>query len=97
MLTPEGIAQVASYAQGIGPWIPQVIEPGQHDLVPTALTELAHEQNMLVHPYTLRADELPVGVSDTNALHRALFDVAGVDGLFTDFPDLSLRYLQARR
>ena len=97
MLTPEGVAHVASYARGIGPWIPQVIEPGQNGLVSTPLTDLAHDLDMVVHPYTLRTDELPVGASDVDALHHALFDIAGVDGLFTDFPDLTARYLQARR
>ena len=39
-----------------------------------------------MHPYTLRADELPPGVTSLTTLVHAL-QTAGVDGAFTDFPD----------
>ena len=93
MRTPAGIARVATYAQGIGPWIPQVIQPGNNGLEATALTRMAQDHNLLVHPYTLRADELPEAVEHVDELHHALFKTAGVDGLFTDFTDLTVSYL----
>lgn len=95
MRTARGIAEVARYAQGIGPWIPQVLTNSDAGLEPTPLTALAHEHGLQVHPYTLRIDELPEGTTDAEELHRALFEKAGVDGLFTDFPDITRRYLQA--
>lgn len=97
MRTDHGIAKVASYAQGIGPWIPQVIEQGPQGLQPTELIALARRHRLLVHPYTLRRDQLPEGVDNVDQLHRALFELAGVDGLFTDFPDLTGAYLKSRR
>jgi glycerophosphoryl diester phosphodiesterase len=93
MCTPAGIARVATYAQGIGPWIPQVICQADNGLEATALTRLAHDHNLLVHPYTLRADELPEAAEHVDELHHALFKTAGVDGLFTDFTDLTIGYL----
>ena len=96
MRTPEGIARVASYAQGIGPWIPQVVHQGQSGLEVTDLTRQAKRHQILVHPYTLRKDQLPEGIEDPDQLHQLLFDQAGVDGLFTDFPDITRRYLDSR-
>jgi len=93
--TEQGLAYVATYAQGIGPWIPQVVAVGE-GLAPTGLVAAAHRHGLLVHPYTLRADDLPDGVADIDQLHRALLE-AGVDGVFSDFPDLTARYFRARR
>ncbi len=92
--TPTGLAQVAQYADGIGPWIPHVIESRSDGrLASTGLSLEARKQGLLVHPYTLRQEELPPGVEHLDDLHRALFDTAGVDGVFSDFPDLTRRYL----
>ncbi|KAA1189699.1 glycerophosphodiester phosphodiesterase [Pseudohalioglobus sediminis] len=90
MRTESGIQRVAAYASGIGPWIPHVLDA---QLRPTALTGLAHKYGLLVHPYTLRADELPPAANSVDTLHEALFNAAGVDGLFTDFPDLTRNFL----
>lgn len=88
LLTPTGLREVATIADGIGPWGPQVLTFAPDKApVPTGLVEAAHAAGLAVHPYTLRADELPPGVSDLPALVRAL-QAAGVDGAFTDFPDL---------
>jgi glycerophosphoryl diester phosphodiesterase len=48
---------------------------------------------LLVHPFTFRADQLPAGFTSFNDLLRTFIEVLGVDGVFTDFPDLVLRYL----
>ena len=96
--TPAGLAAVARYAQGIGPWIPQVVsfapDGTPHD---TGLTAAAHAAGLAVHPYTFRVDALPPGAPDDAAVHRALFALAGVDGVFTDFPDRTLELLGRRR
>ena len=97
MRSAEGIARVASYASGIGPWIPQVVEQGADELRPTGLSALARKHKLLVHPYTLRSDALPEGFASVDQLHHALFELARVDGLFTDFPDLTRSYLDSRR
>ncbi|ACH93196.1 glycerophosphodiester phosphodiesterase [Borrelia duttonii] len=86
----EGMAEVAKYADGIGPWIPQIIINGQI----TGLISLAHKYNMQVHPYTFRIDALPSYVKDPNELLELLFIKAKVDGLFTDFVDISIKFMQ---
>lgn len=48
---------------------------------------------MVVHPYTVRADQLPPYVSDIDLLYNLLYHKAGVDGLFTDFPDKTVHFL----
>lgn len=94
--TPAGLAEVARHADGIGPWIPHVVRLEAGRAVSTGLVAAAHAAGLAVHPYTLRVDQLPPGVTDADAVHAALFDVAGVDGLFTDFPDRTRAFLDAR-
>lgn len=80
MVTPEGLAAIAGYANGIGPAKKRIRKN-------PALVEWAHEAELVVHPYTFRADDLPLGtLSFDKELSRYLIDY-GVDGLFTDFAD----------
>ncbi len=96
MLTEAGLKEIAQYASGIGPWLPHVLtadpqHPGQ--VMATKLVGWAHAQKLVVHPYTVRADDLPKGIPSFEALLHLLFDTAKVDGIFTDFPDRALRFL----
>ena len=52
---------------------------------------------MVVHPYTVRADQLPDYATDVNQLYDILYNKAGVDGLFTDFPDKAVSFLKEKR
>jgi glycerophosphoryl diester phosphodiesterase len=91
LMTPQGLAEVAKVAQGIGPWIPQLV-----DLQTTQATSLAlnaHAAGLAIHPYTYRQDALPEGVTATQVLDM-LFKQQKVDGLFSDFPDLVVDYLR---
>ena len=97
--SPQGLEQVATYAQGIGPHIPHIFR-GKADDGSALLTDLvpqAHAQGLQVHPYTLRKDELPAGVADFDELLDILLRQAGVDGVFTDFPDLAVQYLDEQQ
>ncbi|MEM6545779.1 MAG: glycerophosphodiester phosphodiesterase [Pseudomonadota bacterium] len=99
MRSEEGLAAVAEYAQGIGPWVMQLYlgreSTGGYRL--SDLARRAHEHGLLVHPFTLRADQLPPGLKDFQELHQVLFDRIGVDGVFTDFPDQTIAFLQRKR
>jgi glycerophosphoryl diester phosphodiesterase len=99
MRSRDGLAAVAQYAHGIGPWIPHVVQWSAPTADPsyTTLVHDAHAVGLAVHPYTLRIDDLPEHAPDAEAVHRALIDHAGVDGLFTDFSDVTLTYLGRRR
>jgi glycerophosphoryl diester phosphodiesterase len=93
MRTPEGLAAVTGYARGIGPWVGQIHQglddTGAHRT--TRLVADAHAAGLLVHPYTLRRDALPEGFEDFDALLRFFLVDQGVDGVFTDHPDLAVR------
>jgi len=94
---PEETAQLAyfaSYADGIGPWYKQVLDKkidGKWTF--TTLVSDAHKLGLQVHPYTFRADQLDGFSSFDEFLHTFLID-ANVDGVFTDFPDLGVTFLQ---
>jgi glycerophosphoryl diester phosphodiesterase len=94
--TPAGLDYVASYAQGIGPFLPHIYLGSSASGEPrlTTLVNDAHTRGLQVHPYTFRRDELPAGIESFTQLLDIFIRQAGVDGLFTDFPDLVHAYLQ---
>jgi len=85
----NGIRRIAESADAIGPDISHLYELQKTEgvLVSTGLAGLAHDNGLLVHPYTFRADDLPQGFASFEALVRYFVVDIGVDGLFTDFPD----------
>jgi glycerophosphoryl diester phosphodiesterase len=98
LVTDEGLAAVAGYAAGIGPWVGRLYRgrdaAGEAQL--TDLVERAHAAGLLVHPYTFRSDALPAGIDSFDALLALFVDRLGVDGLFTDFPDRARAFLQEK-
>lgn len=80
----KGLDDIAKVADGIGPWIPQLLDVGTGQ--PTALVSNAKQAGLLIHPYTLRNDQLPEGMTPAQ-LVNLLFNTLSVDGVFTDFPD----------
>ncbi len=95
-----GMRILARHAQGIGPAHPLIIDPEStpDDLRISQLVERAHAAGLAVHPYTFRADpgQLPAYADSFAGLLEKHYFTAGVDGLFTDFPDLAVQFLQAR-
>jgi glycerophosphoryl diester phosphodiesterase len=88
--TPAGLAAIAKVAQGIGPWIPQLVD--FKTMQPTGFVKQAHIAGLQVHPYTFRKDALPENVNQEQVL-KMLFDELKVDALFTDFTDTAVNYL----
>ena len=94
-LLPKGLTKVAKFADGIGPPISSVISgKNPADRRVTELVKNAHAIDLVVHPYTLRVDELPGVARSVDDLLSLLFTEAGVDGLFTDFPDVVVKWLE---
>jgi glycerophosphoryl diester phosphodiesterase len=93
LLTPRGLEEIAAYAACIGPAKSLVIARDAEGRLtrPTALVAQAHAAGLQVHPWTFRAESafLPAGV-DLGAELRA-FLAAGIDGFFTDQPDVGVR------
>lgn len=86
ILSQEGIEEVAKVADGMGPWLPQLLDPtslaaGKPSVQPW-LTQ-AQEAGLIIHPYTFRMDALPAGMNAQQIL-ALLTRVANVDGVFTD-------------
>ena len=95
LATPAGLAEVATYADGIGPNKRRIVPAGPdlRLLSPTTLVEDAHRAGLLVHPWTLRSDGpflSPDYEGDPEREYEQLLGL-GVDGLFSDFPDLARR------
>jgi glycerophosphoryl diester phosphodiesterase len=100
MRTEKGLAEIAGYADGIGPRIEHLLadvdaeQTRPSSLGASSLVEWAHRTNLVVHPYTLRVDSLPKGITSTPQLLGLMFGGQRADGVFTDFPDVVVGYLQ---
>ncbi|MFF1760734.1 glycerophosphodiester phosphodiesterase [Streptomyces sp. NPDC058266] len=102
LITPKGLDEIASYAQGIGPTLDLVI-PKDKDgklLAPTTLVKDAHAAGLILHPYTMRNENtfLPADFkkgTDPNAYGDAFgafkaYLATGIDGIFSDNCDTAL-------
>ncbi len=108
MASPEGLAQIATYAEIVAPSKYQIFPPGPDWSLPTEATRLiedAHGCGLQVHAYTFRAENstLPPGFrrgedSDNGDLagEVAVYRKAGLDGFFANHPDLALEGLEVR-
>lgn len=93
LLEPGALAAIAADADGLGPHLARVVGP---DGTPTGLAAAARAAGLVVHAYTLRRDDLPPFADATEAALEVLVD-AGIDGVFTDFPDAAVAWRRDRR
>ena len=91
MITPAGLAEIAGYADVIGPDKDQVIPRDADGALtePSALVHDAHAAGLLVHPYTFRNEPSTLASNyEGNPVNEYLnFYEIGVDGVFSDFPN----------
>ncbi|MFD3520762.1 glycerophosphodiester phosphodiesterase [Streptomyces sp. NPDC058653] len=102
LITPKGLKWIASFAQGIGPWVDLIIPRDTAGKLgkPTTLVRDAHDKGLILHPYTMRNENsfLPADFrvgTDPNAYGDAfgafkVYFEQGIDGIFTDNPDTGL-------
>ncbi len=106
LATPAGLAEIAAYANGIGPSTGYILPlAGGVPAAPTTLIQDAHNAGLLVHAYTFRAENnfLPTpfdSSADAAALGRldgwiGEFLKLGLDGFFTDHPFLGRQAVDA--
>ena len=105
MATADGLREIATYADGVGPakyafLIP--LDRGGNLAAEDASDFVAHAHaaGLLVHPYTFRAENyfLPADLrtsSDVTELGAAAQEIAaflalGIDGFFTDHTDIGV-------
>lgn len=79
MKTDEGLKAIAEYAKGFGPNL------GTLRTNPTLFAR-AKAAGLVVHPYTHRADQRPLGF--TNEAYIRMIRESGADGIFSDFAEL---------
>ncbi len=95
LCTAEGLKELAALVDGIGPAIGRIVTwSSATEKKLTDLVKLAHASGLVVHPYTIRVDDLPKNCPSSDALQAALFREAGSDGVFTDFTDVTLAWLK---
>jgi glycerophosphoryl diester phosphodiesterase len=91
------LREIARHADAIGPAISLICRgPGPAGPALSELVREARDAGLAIHPYTFRKDDLPAGFASFRALLDLFIDQIGVDGLFTDFPDLVVEHLAAR-
>jgi glycerophosphoryl diester phosphodiesterase len=107
LVTPAGLAEIATYADGIGPNKDLIVpRDAQNRLTsPTTLVRDAHRAGLVVHPWTFRRENtfLPEDFRQGNPAspfylqatgdfpaELRLFYRLGVDGLFSDNPDVAV-------
>ncbi|MFG3164202.1 glycerophosphodiester phosphodiesterase [Streptomyces sp. NPDC048232] len=99
LITPKGLKEIASYAQGIGPTLDLIIPKDSAGRLtePTTLVRDAHRAGLILHPYTMRNENPflpaefrkggdPDAYGDAFGAFRTYF-ATGIDGIFTDNPD----------
>lgn len=94
--TAAGITELSRVVQGVGPWYPQLYSFNEQG-VPMKLdwVKIAQAHGLKIHPYTYRIDDLQDKVKAQQLLD-VLFEKIGVDGVFTDFPDVVADFLLIR-
>ena len=89
----RALADVAGYARAIGADKDLVIprDSAGNLLAPSSLVADAHAAGLLVHAWTFRAEAafLPANIRDAAAEYAAFY-ATGLDGVFTDQPDLAV-------
>jgi len=88
MVEEADMKEVATYARGIGPDKKAIARD-------PSVVSRAHEAGLKVHPYTFRSDAFPSKFKDAaEEMHLFLFEY-GIDGGFTDHPDVMRRVIDA--
>lgn len=98
MFKDNAMKQIALYADAIGPWKPMLVDDKstKENLIITDLAKNAHNAGLKIHPYTFRSDtgRIPPYAENFDDLLNIFYYRVGVDGVFTDFPDKAVKFLQ---
>ena len=91
----SGLKEIAQSADALGPHKDYIIQKDSAGkMMPSKLVKLAHAQGLKVFPYTFRSDTLREEYKGDPLAEYQLAYTAGVDGVFSDFPDVAV---QARK
>lgn len=96
LIDEKNYPEIAKIVDGVGPayaLIFDIKKSSKGNIVPNDFVKNAHKYGLEIHPYTIRADALPDYAGSVDELFDAVLFKAGADGVFTDFPDLGLKFL----
>lgn len=99
MFEKGAMKEISKYADGIGPGWYMMIDDKNSTKGHVKLTPMAgyiKTSGMECHPYTVRKDALPNYFDNVNEMYETLLYKANATGLFTDFPDLGVKYVQSK-
>jgi glycerophosphoryl diester phosphodiesterase len=89
--TDAGLAEIRTYADGIGPWKVYIVGTDPSGIIRqvTDLIDRAHAHGLQIHTWTFRNDSMPSDPSyrGNPILEYLHFYELGIDGVFSDFPD----------
>ncbi|MFN0299925.1 MAG: glycerophosphodiester phosphodiesterase [Burkholderiales bacterium] len=101
--TDAGLAEIKTYADGIGPWKRYIVStvaaglpgPGEASLKllpPNDLIDRAHKAGLRIHTWTFRNEQRRLASDYAgNPVNEYLqFFRLGIDGVFSDFPDTAV-------
>lgn len=111
MKTPEGLAHIAGYAQGVGPSKGNIL---LHKVVPyfkgakaadvntmqdSGFVKAAHKAGLVVHPYTFRSDatRIPAMYKGDAQAEMKAYLATGIDGFFTDFVEDGVKAVKSMK
>lgn len=99
MFKEGAMKEIAKYADGVGPgWYMLIDDKNSKtgNIVYTPMVKDIAGTKMELHPYTVRKDALPPFFNNIDEMFDALLNKAGATGVFTDFPDLGVKFLEKR-
>ncbi|MDO4691178.1 MAG: glycerophosphodiester phosphodiesterase [Fusobacterium sp.] len=99
MFKEGAMKKIAKYADGVGPGWYMLIDDKKSEsgkIVYTPMVKDIATTKMELHPYTVRKDALPPFFNNIDEMFDALFNKAGATGVFTDFPDLGVKFLEKK-
>lgn len=100
MFKPGAMKEIAKYADGVGPGWYMLIDdtnskPGK--IIYTPMVKDVADAKLQLHPYTVRKDALPPFFNNIDEMFQALLIEAGSTGVFTDFPDLGVQFVEKQK
>lgn len=99
MFKEGAMKKIAKYADGVGPgWYMLIDDKNSKtgNIVYTPMVKDIASTKMELHPYTVRKDALPPFFNNIDEMYDALLNKAGATGVFTDFPDLGVKFLEKK-
>lgn len=94
LTSPEELAKIAEYADGLGPYKRLIVPAGEDKRLqtPTSLINDAHAVGLNVHTWTFRNEDqyLAPDYNGNPQEEYEQFFKLGIDGVFSDFPDTAV-------